>query len=236
MVDAYLSLIATLPIPSVEQTERFVLYVAGAHSWYKHLPVLPPGEPFAFFLDPNAGRSLICTAERELFVDRSDEEERFHHTWILTTEYLKKFGHWSYAANAGPGLRFGSAEEGWANLTTPMPRVMTPDGSWVEVTTSVIESGSCSLTAMVHATINPNTWLLNHGQGMMENFKKQLELHPDDTELARYAKVEAIQDLIAGEYVRKNKPLEEFHREEMPRQRDKIRQALFRVRALLRNL
>lgn len=235
MMDAYLPLIATLQVPSVEQTERFVLYVAGVHSWYKHLPVLPPGYLFTFFLDPNAGRSLVCTVDCEKFVDRTDEEERFHHSWMLTAEYLEKFGHWNYAANAGPGLRTGSAAEGWAISPTPRPRVMTSDGSWVELSTPVIEAGSCSLTAMVHASLNPNTWLLNHGPDMMENFKNQLQLHPDDPELVRYAKVEAIQDLIAGEYVCVTKPLEEFHRAEVLHQREKIRQALFRVRALLRN-
>jgi hypothetical protein len=87
---------------------------------------------------------------------------------------------------------------------------------------------------MVHANVNPNTWLMHHGPDMIKNFKNQLDLHPDDPELARYARAEAIQDLIAGAYVCMNKPLEEFHRTEMPRQRDKIRQALIRVGTLLR--
>jgi hypothetical protein len=54
----YRQLIAPLPIPTVEQTESFAVHVAGAHSWYKHLPYEPPGIPFVVFLDPNAGRKL----------------------------------------------------------------------------------------------------------------------------------------------------------------------------------
>lgn len=52
---SYLDIIGQLPIPTAEQTRNFAEYVAGAHSWYKHLPVYPPA-PFVFYLDPNAGR------------------------------------------------------------------------------------------------------------------------------------------------------------------------------------
>jgi hypothetical protein len=72
MRDPYRKLIARLPIPTVEQTENFAAYMVGAHSWYKHLPCHPPGAPFSFFLDPNAGRSVV----------------------MLTTEYRDRFGHW----------------------------------------------------------------------------------------------------------------------------------------------
>ena len=52
-MDEYRELVASLPLPSTDQTARFVDYVSGAHSWYKHLPLFPPGAPFVFFLDPN---------------------------------------------------------------------------------------------------------------------------------------------------------------------------------------
>ena len=34
----YPELVATLPVPTPEQTARFAEYVVDNHSWYKHLP------------------------------------------------------------------------------------------------------------------------------------------------------------------------------------------------------
>ena len=39
------------------QTEAFAKHVTQAHSWYKDLPAFPPGELFAFFLDPELARN-----------------------------------------------------------------------------------------------------------------------------------------------------------------------------------
>ena len=36
---SYLEIIKQYPLPTDEQTRAFAEYVAGAHSWYKHLPV-----------------------------------------------------------------------------------------------------------------------------------------------------------------------------------------------------
>src|SRR3989442_90660 len=55
----YMQVVRVLPRPSPEQISSFVAYVAGAHSWYKHLPLTPPGVQFFFFLDPNAGCDLL---------------------------------------------------------------------------------------------------------------------------------------------------------------------------------
>jgi hypothetical protein len=57
-MNEYLEIVSQLSLPTVEQTQAFTDYVVGAHSWYKHLPLLPPGAPFTFYLDPNAGRQI----------------------------------------------------------------------------------------------------------------------------------------------------------------------------------
>lgn len=92
--DRYRELISRLPIPTEEQTEKFVEYVVGARSWYKHLPRDPPGTRFVVFLDPNAGRAIVHADGRPQYRDRVNERERFHYTWMPTAEYLAKFGHW----------------------------------------------------------------------------------------------------------------------------------------------
>jgi hypothetical protein len=52
---AYRALFATTPAPTPTQIDDFVAYVAGKHSWYKHLPLFPPGVDFVVYLDPGAG-------------------------------------------------------------------------------------------------------------------------------------------------------------------------------------
>ena len=86
---AYIELIAGLPRPTDEQRDNFVNFVAGAHSWYKHLSILPPGTDFCFFLNPNSGRTRIHTPSGETgFVDRTEDDEiKFHYTWMTTANY-----------------------------------------------------------------------------------------------------------------------------------------------------
>lgn len=54
-LDDYRRIVSNLPRPSDEQIENFVQFVCTAHSWYKKLPLFPPGVPFRFFVDPAAG-------------------------------------------------------------------------------------------------------------------------------------------------------------------------------------
>lgn len=99
MGDDYFRLICTVPIPSIEQTQRFCDFVAGAHSWYKHLPPFPPGAEFVFCLDPNAGRDITCSPTGEVaFTDRADGRKRFHYSWMKTDEYSERLGHWNYSS------------------------------------------------------------------------------------------------------------------------------------------
>jgi len=101
MVD-YLQVVRTLSPPSPEQVKSFVDYVARAHSWYKHLPLIPPGTPFYFFLDPNAGCDLVVKSGRTRYCDR--KEQGFHYSDIPTAEYRQRFGCLQYSADAGTSI------------------------------------------------------------------------------------------------------------------------------------
>ena len=98
----YLQVARTLPVPSPEQVRSFVDYVTEAHSWYKHLPLLPPGRPFYFFLDPNAGRDLVVDGARMRYYDR--KEQGFHYADIPTAEYRQRYGYLQYSTGAGPSF------------------------------------------------------------------------------------------------------------------------------------
>ncbi|MGE3309292.1 MAG: hypothetical protein AB7O66_04920 [Limisphaerales bacterium] len=73
------------PIPTVEQTEAYADRIPMAHSWYKHLPLFPPGARFVFLLNPEAGRMEKRTSGRKVYED--DE---------TTGELRNRFGIWNY--------------------------------------------------------------------------------------------------------------------------------------------
>lgn len=62
----YLELVRrTILRPTAEQCRAYALRVSGHHSWYKHLPLVEPGEPFLLYLHPHA---------HEVHVDREDSQ------------------------------------------------------------------------------------------------------------------------------------------------------------------
>lgn len=96
------ALVASLPRPSGQQIDNFVEFVSEAHSWYKHLPLLPPGVPFRFFIDPTSGFDRVVGAGgRVRQVERTEQSQKFHYTWMTTADYRTRFGHLAYDAQAG---------------------------------------------------------------------------------------------------------------------------------------
>lgn len=221
---AYRDLVAPLPRPTAQQTDAFVEYVARAHSWYKHLPTAPPGAPFVVFLDPNAGRALVRTADgRTEYRDRDDERDRFHHTWMFTREYREQFGHWHYATDQGTQfvVRVPGSDHTQV-LAHGLARVATPDGREIDVPPDLAAAGTVHLTAHVHSAfcadyLAVQTVMLHHFHAAEPRFadhgRELIELH------------EAHERDPAG-----------FDREiqaERARQRAELRAALDRVLALL---
>lgn len=51
----YREIVKELPRPSNAQIEKLVFIASDDHSWYKHLPLVPPGVPWWFFVDPWSG-------------------------------------------------------------------------------------------------------------------------------------------------------------------------------------
>ncbi|GAB4211361.1 MAG: hypothetical protein OHK0022_45810 [Roseiflexaceae bacterium] len=86
-------LLRALPQPAPEQYAAFAAHLCGAHSWYKHLPLLEGGR-FVVFLAPDAGAGF------------PPERPRLHHSWRTTAEYHARFGLLDYLWSTGPDQPF----------------------------------------------------------------------------------------------------------------------------------
>jgi len=190
----YVAAIKQLPRPTDEQTDQFVEFVSGAHSWYKHLPVYP-GSPFYFYLDPNAGRSMVHLQTGDVtFVDRTDESERFHYTWQPTQTYRNRFGFWNYYAPYGTfflcsrkegivdtrgSVGIDRADERSSRRTGPV--ILVPEVGWLEVPDDLLDAGEVLLTALVHSWRNFLCYwaLLPGGETERVRFSDLYEKHPD---------------------------------------------------------
>jgi hypothetical protein len=88
---------------------NFAEFVAGAHSWYKHLPVLPASEPLQFFLDPAAGMQLTQGADGRVTAAPRDKQG-LHYSWLPTAEYRERFGHLGFSKSSGTSVSLQSAD------------------------------------------------------------------------------------------------------------------------------
>lgn len=218
---SYRELVASLPLPTAEQADRFTEYVCGAHSWYKHLPCTLPGALFVVFLDPNAGREQLLKHDgRTAYRDRVKGDTEFHYTWTPTATYLETYGHWHYATDHG--TRFitrPQADPSTRVLGPGLAEVLGPDGTVVPVPPDLLAAGSVHLTAHVHETF------VAEYIAPMAQMMRRLHAHPSRSDQDLFEYVDSYAHDLAG-----------FDREIeaiRARQRAELRDTLDRVRALL---
>jgi hypothetical protein len=148
----YRELLAGVAAPSREQLEAFARFVATAHSWYKHLWLLPPGHAMTFFLDPGAGGQLIV--DRRGWMRQYDRlEHGFHYSWPPTAVYRDRFGHAAFAQTAGPGREVSLVlMDGWQLVPSDgEPAIFDPNrGELVALPDEVVEAGTAYLSGVVH--------------------------------------------------------------------------------------
>jgi hypothetical protein len=96
----YRALLSPFSMPTLVQMQQFAAFVSHAHSWYKHLPLLPLGEPLQFFLNPAAGMQLVAGPGGT--VNATPRSERgFHYSWLPTSEYRDRFGYLGFSRSSG---------------------------------------------------------------------------------------------------------------------------------------
>jgi len=145
----YAALLDGISRPTEAQIHDFVDYVAHAHSWYKHLPLFPPGTPFYFFLDPNAGCDVLLADDGTLAVAER-VEQGVHYSSIPTAAYRARFGYLAYACDAGTRV-FAADERGAPVFTDRYPLVVGADNELYELPAEITDAGRVELTAIIHS-------------------------------------------------------------------------------------
>jgi len=153
-IDAYRLLIGAAAPPTDSQIDAFADYVASAHSWYKHLPLQPPGVEFHFYIDPNAGMDHLVHTSGEVTVRaRTPDTESFHYAWMTTANYRARFGCLAFSCAAGASV-FGTDQvNGEAVLVdgnSLHPVLRVERDSAMRPPNQILDTSTCSLTALVH--------------------------------------------------------------------------------------
>lgn len=153
-IDAYRLLIAAAAPPTDRQIDAFADYVASAHSWYKHLPLQPPGVEFHFYIDPNAGMDHLVHASGEVTARaRTPDTESFHYSWMTTADYRERFGCLAFSCAAGSSV-FGTDLVGEETVLVDgnslHPVLQVGRASAMRPPKQILGAGTCSLTALVH--------------------------------------------------------------------------------------
>lgn len=215
---SYADCVARLSLPTVEQSKRFAVHVARAHSWYKRLPAFPPGAPFTFFMDPEAGRDRVVLPSGEVgFADRLGVD-----AGLTTSDYREAFGHWNYFTPYGGGIYFGSHARGWRG-ETPAAAVITESGDVIAVPEGLARAGSCFLTSFIYRgrlTSAADRSILDFPTVYRE-FERRANESPDHPEVRDYRPLLDLvreDQVFERDYVASRGRLEAFHALEHPRQ------------------
>ncbi len=156
---AYRDVFHGSPPPTHEQCEAFAGYVAGAHSWYKHLPFWTAGVPFTFFLDPSAGLMRAHMPDGAVVLGmRREGFQAFHYAELPSDTYRARFGLLAFSAAAGSDIRFavgvhrpnGTDAEGYLSTKEDDTIALSPDGLPYRLPPEVREAGTALVGACIH--------------------------------------------------------------------------------------
>ena len=97
-----------VPRPTTEQCRAYAQRVSGHHSWYKHLPLVEPGEPFLLYLHPRA---------QEVYVDREGSAGAWRRSSAVVS-----------IAEADPCSRWVCSQATWLTRCCSRSPLGTPEG------------------------------------------------------------------------------------------------------------
>ena len=216
----YIALIAGVPLPTKAQRENFADYVAGAHSWYKHLPPSLPGVRFYFYIDKYAAFDRVINDDGNIaLVER--KEHGFHYSDLPTQEYRGRFGHLAFSAEAGTSI----VNLNEARRVVPRDKVAAicgDEGEIHRIPPEILDAGAVELTAVIHTRGLTCPYLL-HAQSWPD------ESGGRDTLRKIIARCRELQDPALRHLRFADSVLDDLIRPERERQRTEIIKAIDRV-------
>jgi hypothetical protein len=152
---SYVRAACALPLPTAAQTARFASFVAGAHSWYKHLPLYPM-TPFFFFLDPMAGNDGSGPSSKRQGL------KAINHDDFDVDEYRENFGYWNYHVDEGRTLLMGidrlQRDGSAVDESESAAKVQDIDGGTLVIPSRLMLAGMAKLSAFVHVACSIQIW------------------------------------------------------------------------------
>ncbi len=146
----YRRMAGSLPAPTPLQVRQFAEFVAGAHSWYKHLRLLPATAPLQIFVDPAAGMQRTQAADGSVAVSHRDRQG-FHYSWLPTDAYRDRFGYLAFSKSSGTSVALGIAGGGQQVASDDAPRVCDPlAGASYLLPEEALTAGRAFISAIVH--------------------------------------------------------------------------------------
>jgi hypothetical protein len=151
-LQAYRRLLRNQLVPTRIQRESFPFYVAKAHSWYKRIPPLSPGEPFVFFLDPRAGFDRV-PQPADSWTTAVREQKGFHHAAIPTAQYRDRFGNLAFAC--AQSMRAGTFASGPLRIETGFGACVIDELGALRRLPEEVEAGAVRLTSRHPSLLQP---------------------------------------------------------------------------------
>lgn len=151
----YREIVKELPRPSKAQIEKLICSASQDHSWYKHLPLVPPGVPWWFFVDPWSGFDrTLEDGGRASHVELMGDEATLGRR-MATRKYRRRFGYLACVTTGWGGCLPTVSEDGRSTA-----RIWFGGRDRVfRVPVEIEEAGRVEVTAVVHPeTAQPWVW------------------------------------------------------------------------------
>lgn len=152
----YRALARTMPLPSSAQLREFAGYVAEAHSWYKHLRLLPARAPIQIFLDPAAGMQLVQDAQGRVSA-AVREKPGLHYSWLPTAQHRQRFGHLAFSRSSGTSVSLVARDGSRAIGSDDAPGIYDPVARALRrLPEEVLAAGRAYIGGIVHRLASSN--------------------------------------------------------------------------------
>jgi hypothetical protein len=169
----YRALLKSLPVPTPDQMRNFAEYVANAHSWYKHLRLLPVETPIQIYLDPAAGMQLAQGRDGRVTA-QIREEQGFHYSWLRTAEHRERFGYLAFSKSGGTSVSLLNRDGSQLVPSDDAPCVYDPEArTFYQLPEEAVMAGRAFISAIVHK-IGDWTYLWESLIGRNERFDQLL--------------------------------------------------------------